>query len=297
ATSRQSEPTLEVPEWEVLATSATVEYFHTGISVNEAVSKPWILDAEEKDRDDESENTLGKGAAGSLFYSPPEELSVTLYVEDDPDNTVETIEVARWSSDGEVWEVAFDVCSNAFGPLQGVLINTNNCVDLVTDAVAAERADIFNMMSLRLEDYLGSVNPTFSFEGHTGNMPEKVEALGAMARNGGARVSRICEVGFNAGHSSLNWLLNSHPSTKVLAFDLGEHDYVKHALEFLQAVFPGRLDVVMGDSTSTVPAYADAEEAAGRDPRVCDMVFVDGAHTQRGVSSDLTNFRALANRQ
>ena len=42
------------------------------------------------------------------------------------------------------------------------------------------------------------------------------------------------KVGFNAGHSSLNWLLNSHPSTKILAFDLGEHDYVKYALGFLE---------------------------------------------------------------
>lgn len=41
-------------------------------------------------------------------------------------------------------------------------------------------------------------------------------------------------MGFNAGHSSLNWLLNSRPSSRVLAFDLGRHEYVKDALTFLQ---------------------------------------------------------------
>lgn len=46
----------------------------------------------------------------------------------------------------------------------------------------------------------------------------------------------VLKVGFNAGHSSLNWLLNSHPSTKVLAFDLGEHNYAKHALHFLRVI-------------------------------------------------------------
>ena len=45
---------------------------------------------------------------------------------------------------------------------------------------------------------------------------------------------RYLKVGVNAGHSSLNWLLSSHPSTNVLAFDLGEHEYTKHALDFLQ---------------------------------------------------------------
>lgn len=46
---------------------------------------------------------------------------------------------------------------------------------------------------------------------------------------------RVCsKVGFNAGHSSLNWLLSSHPSTDILAFDLGEYDYMKHAVDFLQ---------------------------------------------------------------
>lgn len=47
-------------------------------------------------------------------------------------------------------------------------------------------------------------------------------------------LSTVLKVGFNAGHSSLNWLMNSRPSVRVLAFDLGETEYMPHAVDFLQ---------------------------------------------------------------
>ncbi|CBJ29255.1 conserved unknown protein [Ectocarpus siliculosus] len=191
---------------------------------------------------------------------------------------------------------AFDTCSKAFGPFHGILVNVNDCVDLVTSVITAKRVDLFNTMSLRLTAYLRSIRPNYLILGHTGAFPQKVEALGAVLRDGGDRVEKICEVGFNAGHSSLNWLLNSRPSTKVLAFDLGEYEYMRHALDFLQMVFPGRLEVLIGHSTVTIPAYAVVEEAAGRDTRTCNVLFVDGDHTEEGAYADLINFRALASR-
>ena len=63
-----------------------------------------------------------------------------------------------------------------------------------------------------------------------------------------------------------------------------------------QAVFPGRLQVIVGDSAATVPAFAMAEETAGRDPRVCGVVFVDGDHSEEGAYADITNLQALASR-
>lgn len=61
-------------------------------------------------------------------------------------------------------------------------------------------------------------------------------------------------------------------------------------------MFPGRLEVILGDSRVTVPAYATAEETAGRDPRVCDVVFVDGDHSEEGAYADIVNLQALASR-
>lgn len=64
-----------------------------------------------------------------------------------------------------------------------------------------------------------------------------------------------------------------------------------------QTVFPGRLEVIIGDSSRTVPAYAMREDAAGKDSHTCDVVFVDGDHSEEGAYADLVNLRALATRQ
>lgn len=49
-------------------------------------------------------------------------------------------------------------------------------------------------MSLRLTAYLRSIRPNYVILGHTGAFPQKVEALGAVLRDGGDRVAKICEV-------------------------------------------------------------------------------------------------------
>ncbi|CAM9865866.1 unnamed protein product, partial [Choristocarpus tenellus] len=43
----------------------------------------------------------------------------------------------------------------------------------------------------------------------------------------------VCEIGFNSGHSTLNWLLSTGPNVKVIAFDLGYHPYVPLARDYL----------------------------------------------------------------
>lgn len=63
-----------------------------------------------------------------------------------------------------------------------------------------------------------------------------------------------------------------------------------------QTIFPGRLEVVFGDSKETIPAYTHREELAGRDPRVCNVIFVDGDHDADGAYADLVAFERLANR-
>lgn len=63
-----------------------------------------------------------------------------------------------------------------------------------------------------------------------------------------------------------------------------------------QALFPGRLEIVFGDSKETVPAYTRREEWAGRNPRACNILFVDGDHNEHGAYADIFAFEALANR-
>ena len=51
----------------------------------------------------------------------------------------------------------------------------------------------------------------------------------------------MCEVGFNAGFSSLVWL--SAGAGRVHSFELGQYPHSRLAAAWLQARFPGRLQV------------------------------------------------------
>ena len=74
-----------------------------------------------------------------------------------------------------------------------------------------------------------------------------------------------------------------------MSFDLGEHSYVSAAKNFIDKRFPGRHELVIGDSRSTVPRYR-AEH-----PETCsDFDFIDGGHNYEVASADLRNCRYLA---
>lgn len=103
----QPDPQLALKEsqWEVLATSAVVEYFHTGNLVDALSSSHWKEAAEAKHDDARDENGDDQRYTNPIFDSPPKELSVSLYAESDPENSLAVVNVPRWLSDGVVWEV------------------------------------------------------------------------------------------------------------------------------------------------------------------------------------------------
>ena len=103
-------------------------------------------------------------------------------------------------------------------------------------------------------------------------------------------VSTICEIGFNAGHSTLQWLA-SNDTTTVYSFDVGIHGYTRPMAEYLQQIFPGRLHLIIGDSRQTVPRFS----ATNRHVK-CDLMIIDGGHSYEVAFSDLENMRSLANK-
>lgn len=102
-------------------------------------------------------------------------------------------------------------------------------------------------------------------------------------------VNNICEIGFNAGHSAV-LLLSSNPKARLFEFDLGKMDYSAAATDFVRRTFGDRFSITFGNSTVTLPAFAEANP-----DMKCDLMIVDGGH-QFGVSrADIANFQALAN--
>ena len=105
-------------------------------------------------------------------------------------------------------------------------------------------------------------------------------------------VRTVCETGFNGGHSTYMWL-TSHPSSKVMSFDLGDCPYAHKMAEYLASQFPNRLTVTFGDSTKTLPVFKERIKLSEPDFR-CDIIIIDGGHTYPVAKADMDNFRSLA---
>jgi Methyltransferase domain len=102
-------------------------------------------------------------------------------------------------------------------------------------------------------------------------------------------IETIAETGFNTGVSSRAFL-SARSEVTVVSFDIGQHVSVRPAKAAIDRSFPGRHELVLGDSTETLPAYARKHPG-----KQFDLVFIDGGHDYEVVRADLLNFRALSN--
>ena len=100
-------------------------------------------------------------------------------------------------------------------------------------------------------------------------------------------VNTICETGFNAGHSTLQWL-TGNDDTVVYSFDIGKYNYTRPMAHYMNKTFPGRLHLMIGDSRETVPHFSDSNVK-------CDVVVVDGGHSREVALADLRNMQVVAN--
>ncbi|MCG8918757.1 class I SAM-dependent methyltransferase [Actinokineospora sp. PR83] len=100
------------------------------------------------------------------------------------------------------------------------------------------------------------------------------------------RAGLVFEIGFNLGFSAIAFL-ESGPDTRVVSFELDDRPSVLLAKQFVDERYPGRHELVLGDSLSTVTAFA-----ADR-PERADLIFVDGGHDYEVAAADLRNARAV----
>ena len=171
------------------------------------------------------------------------------------------------------------------------LINivNDNCSRILTkenkEIVALNK--LYRSKRTDLENNLRQLLPG-SVESHSGNSDVKTVLYHLLGRQ--EWIKTVCEIGFNAGHSSLVWLTASN-KTFVYSFDIAEHTYTKQMVQYLQNQFPGRLKLTFGDSMHTIPQFIRDNLSVK-----CDLIVVDGGHTTETAKADLINMRELANK-
>jgi predicted O-methyltransferase YrrM len=116
--------------------------------------------------------------------------------------------------------------------------------------------------------------------------PEQQDYLRRLVRQSKARL--VGEIGFNAGFSSLAFL-SASADVQVVSFDIGRHEVVGTSKEFVDAQYPGRHELVLGDSACSVPRYRTQHPETS-----FDIVFIDGGHEYEQAREDISNMRALS---
>lgn len=99
-----------------------------------------------------------------------------------------------------------------------------------------------------------------------------------------AHARDILEIGFGAGHSALLCLL-ANPHSKLTIVDPEEYSHVGACVDYLRAVFPGRLTFLPGYSTDVLASLA---------PASFDLVHLDGGK-HKTIAADLDLLKPLVN--
>mmetsp|Transcript_34976 Transcript_34976/g.48866 ORF Transcript_34976/g.48866 Transcript_34976/m.48866 type:complete len:302 (+) Transcript_34976:140-1045(+) len=151
----------------------------------------------------------------------------------------------------------------------------------------------YNELAAKMDEIMPEIQ-----EGHSGQLVAERKAYILMASL--PCVRRICEIGFNGGHSAALWL-KAAPKAEVVMFDLWNHTYNARGEAFLrdprstrEFQLPNaneRLHIIKGSSLKTVPSFArDFPE------KKCDLISIDGGHTEDIARADLWSMANLANR-
>lgn len=98
----------------------------------------------------------------------------------------------------------------------------------------------------------------------------------------------IIEIGFNAGHSCLLYLLANNES-HITVFDICEHKYTILCFEYLQSLFPNRLTLYKGNSIETIPLFYEKNIDIK-----FDLINIDGDKYNNIPNIDFDNIFKIA---
>jgi hypothetical protein len=99
---------------------------------------------------------------------------------------------------------------------------------------------------------------------------------------------RICEIGFNAGHSAMLMLLGQNDTPlDFTIFEFGYHSYTKPCFEYLKSYFNNiNFEFVEGDSTITMQDWIGNNQQYNES---YDLIHLDGGHQRHIVIKDFTH--------
>lgn len=100
--------------------------------------------------------------------------------------------------------------------------------------------------------------------------------------------TRICEIGFNAGHSTMLMILGRDRTPLDLTiFDIGYHSYTRHCLNYIRNTFNHiNFEYIEGDSTMTIPKWIEDHCDL---IETYDVVHIDGGHSEYCIFNDIKN--------
>jgi len=139
---------------------------------------------------------------------------------------------------------------------------------------------------MSISTFLNSRN-FFKFEGYSQQVQRQVDDLVILTNKPHINVM---EIGFNAGHSAEVFLENNKNLT-LTSFDIGGHNYVTTAKEYIDATYPNRHTLILGDSNITIPIYLENN----KDTKF-DIIFIDGGHHYEIAKADMENCFHLAHK-
>jgi len=119
--------------------------------------------------------------------------------------------------------------------------------------------------------------------------PEELKPKQLNIISAAIKATEALEIGFNAGHSALLMLL-ANPNLKLKCFDTCEHKYTKKCYYYLKLLFGSRIEMIVGNSTTTIPAYHTDHPSS-----TYDLIHIDGSHALADAEADLMNCYPLLN--
>jgi len=103
---------------------------------------------------------------------------------------------------------------------------------------------------------------------------------------------RVCEIGFNAGHSALLMLLGAeNKDIEFTIFDIGQHDYTALTIDYIKSKFLNvTFEYIEGNSIETIPVWIEKNKNC---LGTYDLIHVDGGHSEECIKNDMMNMDKL----